>query len=188
MDSGGSDVPGRSPEARPASGSVLGARVLAASAATAGGMVIYELLKEAVLPGLSKWESHSLTIAVTATLGAVAAAYVGRKQEQQTERSLRNEENLRITLESIGDAVIATDRDGRITRVNPVAARLTGHDEGEALGRAIEDVLVLAGGDPNEPPENPVRRVLRTGKVEGLPSQATLVRKDGAKFSIGPLM
>jgi PAS domain-containing protein len=61
-----------------------------------------------------------------------------RAAEQDLRRS---EQSLAATLYSIGDAVLATDEDGRVTRINPVAERLTGWSERDAIGRPIEEVF-----------------------------------------------
>src|SRR5271170_661882 len=104
-------------------------------------MAGYELLKESVAPGLTKWESHAVTVLVTMLLATVAAAYVVRQQRRAAAALRLNEEDLRITLESIGDGVIATDREGKISRMNPVAVRLTGWPIEEARGRPLADVF-----------------------------------------------
>jgi len=62
----------------------------------------------------------------------------------------KSEENLRITLHSIADGVIVTDRDGAITIMNPVAEKLTGWNAQTAEGRIISDVLILKNSETNE--------------------------------------
>ncbi len=70
----------------------------------------------------------------------------------RAESALRaSEQSLSATLDSIGDAVVATDRDGRITRINPVAERLTGWTYSEAKGRPIADVLDVRDAHSLEP-------------------------------------
>ncbi|MCB2042476.1 MAG: PAS domain-containing protein, partial [Rhodoferax sp.] len=85
-------------------------------------------------------------------------------ERKLAELSLRaSQENLAITLQSIGDAVIATDVQGRITRMNPVAERMTGWPVDEALGRSLTEVFRIVHAVTREAPVDPVRRVLETG-------------------------
>jgi len=96
----------------------------------------------------------------------------------------QSEENFRITLNSIGDAVISTDRDTRITGMNPVAEALTGWPKREAAGRGLEEVFVTVNARTRELVENPVDRVLRDGKVAGLAGHTVLLTRDGQERQI----
>ena len=93
-------------------------------------------------------------------------------------------ERLRITIASIGDAVAASDERGRITQLNPVAERLTGWREAEALGRTFAEVLVLVNEETRTPVPNPVERVLREGVVVGLANHTLLIARDGREVPI----
>ncbi len=95
-----------------------------------------------------------------------------------------SEERLAITLESIGDALIATDRDQRITLMNPVAEALTGWAEKEAQGRPITEVFVIENALTGKPQESPVDRVLAEGLVVGLANHTVLVARDGSRRHI----
>jgi len=86
---------------------------------------------------------------------------------------------LQTTLSSIGDGVVATDSEGRITFMNAEAERLSGWQENDARGRPIEEVLILQREDNHEKIENPVTHALRVGKVVGLANHTRLVGKDG---------
>ena len=90
----------------------------------------------------------------------------------------------RVTLESIGDAVIATDGSGRITFLNPVAERLTGWSLTDAAGRMLDDVFVIVNQQTRESVESPVAKVLRLGTVVGLANHTVLVRRDGTELPI----
>lgn len=105
-----------------------------------------------------------------------------RRNQQEALRSSR--EDLRITLDSIGDGVIATDRNGIVTRVNRVASLLTGWDEREAVGEPIERVFALVDAANGRPAESPVDRVLREGLDVGLADRVALVRRDAAQVRI----
>ena len=88
------------------------------------------------------------------------------------------------TLASIGDGVVATDPAGNITFINPVAADLTGWDPDFAVGRPIENVLVLLREDTNAVIENPLRHALRTGRTVGLENHTLLLSKSGETFVV----
>lgn len=92
--------------------------------------------------------------------------------------------NLRTILHSMGDGVIATDADGRITALNPVAERLTGWTLAEAAGRPIEDVFRLVSGTDRTPMEVPVRPAMRTGTAQHLSNHALLLVRDGTERHI----
>jgi two-component system, cell cycle sensor histidine kinase and response regulator CckA len=91
---------------------------------------------------------------------------------------------LRITLYSIGDGVITTDRQGAVQMINSTAERLTGYTESEARGRNIEEVFTIVNETTRATVENPVRRVLRDGQVVGLANHTVLVSKSGADIPI----
>jgi PAS domain S-box-containing protein len=88
------------------------------------------------------------------------------------------------TLESIGDAVIATDSQGRVVFLNPVAERLTGWSGADARGRRCEDVFQIINETTRERVEGPVARVLRLGIVVGLANGTLLVARDGSERPI----
>ena len=93
-------------------------------------------------------------------------------------------ERFRVTLTSIGDAVICTDPAGKITFVNPVAGQLTGWPAQEALGRPLGDVFRIVSELTGRPVENPVARVLREGAVVGLGNHTVLIARDGRRIPI----
>jgi PAS domain S-box-containing protein len=103
----------------------------------------------------------------------------------QANASLRYErEMLRITLASIGDAVIVTDVAGRVTFLNRVGESLTGWTHGEAAGRPLDEVFNIVNERTRKTTENPVKRVLAEGKVVGLANHTTLIAKVGTEFQI----
>ncbi len=106
-------------------------------------------------------------------------------EKKQDERLIREQqENLRITLESIGDGVIATDLEGRITRLNPVAQLLTGYSDEEAIGMPLTDVFKIFHAITGEKAINPVLRVLKEGIVVGLANHTKLISKTGKEYHI----
>jgi PAS domain S-box-containing protein len=93
-------------------------------------------------------------------------------------------EQLRVTLTSIGDAVIATDAEGRVRFLNGVAETLTGWRQKQADGRPLREVFVIVNEQTRRPVENPVERVLRDGQVVGLANHTLLLRRGGGESSI----
>ena len=105
------------------------------------------------------------------------------RAETAASAAVRQREELRQTLISIGDAVIVTDRDGRVNAMNPVAQRLTGRGE-EAIGRPLADVFVIVNEQTRRPVESPAERVLRQGTVVGLANHTVLIAADGIERPI----
>ena len=97
---------------------------------------------------------------------------------------VRTEQTLRVTLASIGDAVLTTDTEGRITYLNPVARSLTGWTHEEAAGKPVETVFRIINEDTREPVGSPVVEVVRHGKVVGLANHTVLIAKDGSECAI----
>jgi PAS domain S-box-containing protein len=95
-----------------------------------------------------------------------------------------SEERLKVTLASIGDGVLATDTQGRITLLNGVAEALTGWTEAEAVGRGVEEVLVIVNEESRRPAEQPIARVLREGMVAGLANHTVLIARDGRETPV----
>ena len=88
------------------------------------------------------------------------------------------------TLRSIGDAVIATDQQGRVTFLNPIAERLTGWSEASALGQPLDAVFHIISERTRAVVESPVSKVLREGKVIGLANHTVLLPRTGAEIPI----
>ena len=95
-----------------------------------------------------------------------------------------SEEWLSTTLNSIGDAVIATDKSGNVRFMNPVAEALTGWKQEEATGKPLEGIFNIINEENNKKAENPVSRVLREGNIVGLANHTILIAKDGKKIPI----
>jgi PAS domain S-box-containing protein len=104
---------------------------------------------------------------------------------RRTERELREQQEwLRVTLASIGDAVIATDMTGRVTFMNPVAQALTGWVQEAAVGCPVEEVFNIVNEDTRERTGNPIEKVLREGTVAGLANHTLLIARDGREIPI----
>ena len=91
---------------------------------------------------------------------------------------------LSTTLRSIGDAVIATDNGGKVTFLNPIAERLTGWSEAEAIGQPLDAVFHIISERTRAVVESPVTKVLREGKVVGLANHTVLLPKTGPEIPI----
>jgi PAS domain S-box-containing protein len=126
-----------------------------------------------------------------------------RKQAEENARRLREEaaarraaeelaaavwqerERLRVTLRSIGDGVITTDTQGKVTFLNPVAEALTGYSEQEgACGSPLTTVFQIINEHTRESVDNPVKRVLREGRIVGLANHTILIARDGTQRPI----
>lgn len=132
------------------------------------------------------WAGWAVTLsglAITAAATAIAATGVYRRTNLEALVQTRTAE-LRATLYSIGDAVIATGKAGRVTQMNPVAERLTGWTEDEARGQPLETIFCIVNEETRAPAENPVQRVLRDGKVVGLGNHTLLIARDGTEWPI----
>jgi PAS domain S-box-containing protein len=90
----------------------------------------------------------------------------------------------RVTLASIGDAVITTDTAGRVTFLNPVAEALTGWALSEAQGQALETVFRIVNEEGRRTAESPATRALREGVIVGLANHTLLIARDGTERSI----
>ena len=91
---------------------------------------------------------------------------------------------LQTTLSSIGDAVIATDTQTRVTFMNPAAERMTGWLRADARGRTLEEVFRIVNEETRNDVESPVTKAMRLGAVVGLANHTMLIRRDGTEHPI----
>jgi len=85
------------------------------------------------------------------------------------------------TIESIGDAVIATDPQGTIKLMNPIAEALTGWKQNEALGKPLANIFNIIGENVDERIESPITKAIRDDRFYGLADNTILVTKEGMK-------
>ena len=104
--------------------------------------------------------------------------------EQSRRAAAAARDVLDLTLRSIGDAVISTDHEGRIRFMNPVAQRLTGWREEDAIGQPLPHVFRIVNERTRDTVESPVEKVLRLGAVVGLANHTILLSKDGSEVAI----
>jgi len=96
----------------------------------------------------------------------------------------QSEQQLRTTLDSIGDGVVTCDADGRIQMMNPVAQELTGWSQADANGLPLEEVFCIVHEKTRETMENPVSKVKRLNNIVGVTNHTVLIRKDGTELHI----
>lgn len=142
------------------------------------------------------WRARSfqfmlLFLALTGGIAAMALAFWQRHKKDQYLALYQAESDLRasvqrhkITLEAIGDAVIATDPLGQVEFLNPVAETLTGWSQSEAAGRPLAEVFRIINKESRESVEEPVTRVLREETVVGLANHTLLIARDGREIPI----
>lgn len=154
------------------------------------------LVKQDATEVFADWHVLSRTILllfVAAALGiaALALAMFNRERKHrycalyESESRLRASlEKHRITLKAIGDAVIATDREGRVEFMNPVAETLTGWTNEQACGRLLREVFHIVNEQTRSEVESPVDKALREGGVVGLANHTVLIARDGSERPI----
>ena len=114
----------------------------------------------------------------TVIIGSGEAARVAQA------RATESREVFRVTLRSIGDAVITTDVRGCITYINGVGESLTGWSLADAVGQPLERVFHIVNEATRQPVDNPAMRALREGVVVGLANHTVLIKKDGNECPI----
>ncbi|MCW3489248.1 HD domain-containing phosphohydrolase [Dethiobacter alkaliphilus] len=108
-----------------------------------------------------------------------------KRNLKRAEQSIYEEkERLRVTLRSIGDAAITTDKFGAITDINTVAEKLTGWAAADACGRPLQEVFHIVHGITREACEDPVQCVLQSGEICELDSETMLITKDDREVHI----
>jgi PAS domain S-box-containing protein len=138
---------------------------------------------------ISSYEGNTVYVADAAallifTLLAGLISWLTDVRRRSEEAAYQQRERFSITLNSIGDAVIATDTDSLVTFINPVAVGLTGWAAQEAVGKHIGDIFHIVNEQTRQPVENPIARVLTEGVVTGLANHTVLIAKDGVEKPI----
>ncbi|MCC7422375.1 MAG: CHASE3 domain-containing protein [Planctomycetaceae bacterium] len=114
---------------------------------------------------------------------ALNASYI-RGRDRAAGLIQAERERLRVTLASIGDGVISTDVMGHVTFLNPVAERLTGWTNEDAIGVPIQRVFQIVNEETRETVQNPVEKVLERGAIIGLANHTILLSKSGEEWPI----
>jgi len=172
-----------------------GAEVMAVVEPIAGSewYIVSKVDMDEVLAGWRTRSRLGMALAVVGVLALLATGVaVWRAQTATQYEALlqaqaarqESEGRYRTTLMSVGDGVIATDGDGRVRMMNPVAEELTGWTEAEAVGRPLAEVFPIINEETRAEVENPVARVLREGHVVGLANHTVLIAKEGTEWPI----
>lgn len=130
------------------------------------------------------WRSEAFIGVGLINLGFLSWALrrLGREMHNREAAMLdatRQKESLRTTLESIGDAVIATDSQGHVTFLNREAERLTGWSEADAQDKPLSEVFHIINEETRVQAEDPVNKVLRVGSTVGLANHTLLLSRAG---------
>jgi PAS domain S-box-containing protein len=146
----------------------------------------YPLVVDDHLVGVwAMFARHELSEATLRAMESVARGIALGIERYHAEQTIRRErEWLRVTLASIGDAVIATDEHGRVKFLNPAAEGLTGWSPAEAAGETIGRVFAIINEISRQPAENPVDLVLREGVTVGLANHTVVIARDGTETAI----
>ncbi|HBE02765.1 MAG TPA: hypothetical protein DC049_09850 [Spirochaetia bacterium] len=127
------------------------------------------------LMNISRFKNFDKTIRINSQIEKLAQM----REELQKQYDL-----LEVTLSSIGDAVIATDHEEKITFINPVAELLTGWQRNEALGRTIAEIFRIKSEKTGEKIILPIQSVISQGKINILTGYTALITKDGKEIPI----
>ncbi|MDV3504572.1 diguanylate cyclase domain-containing protein [Marinobacter sp. M-5] len=145
----------------------------------ANGEVIWTRHNAALLTDNTPADGYVHTVEDITTYKAYERA--GKKAEEQL---FEEKERAQVTLDSIGDAVLSTDMQGRVSYMNVVAETLTGFSRYEAIGRPLSDVFRVVDANTHQSKPDPARRAIQSDSIVALESNALLVAKDGVELAI----
>ena len=121
------------------------------------------------------------TVLVLFFIFAIITSRVIIRQKELAREILSEQERFGITLRAIGDGVIVTDVNGKITMMNRVAEQLTGYYENESKGEPLGRIFYIINERTREPLTNPVEKVIESGEIIGLANDTVLVSRDGTE-------
>jgi len=107
-----------------------------------------------------------------------------RARKRAEEQLFDEKERARVTLESIGDAVLSIDMNGRVSYMNVVAETLTGYGRDEAIGSPLSDIFKVMDATTHKPTDDPAQRAIQSDSIVALQANALLVAKDGTEVAI----
>ena len=149
-----------------------------------------------LLDARTKRAERSYRVAIVTGLVSGALALIGsvafilllqqhmRARVRAAAAQFEQRELLRITLASIGDAIITTDTDGRVNYLNAIAEALTGWTPRDASGQPLETVFNIVDETTGAKMENPASKALRAGAPARLPRHTVLIARDGVRHPI----
>lgn len=139
------------------------------------------------VPGLEPGQLGSSELALycaLSILGPVVVSIVLAERDLTREALFQEKELAQVTLESIGDAVVAVDAEEKIVYMNRVACDMTGWPLEHAIGRNMHEVVCIHDAETGDPAPAPLDRAMRDDKVLGLALNSLLVRRDGYTSAI----
>lgn len=150
-----------------------------------------ELLAQREVVNEENYRSALRNVFLSMIVGVLSLALGGylihgyvRNIEKSSESVFREQNLLKSTLISIGDGVIATNDDGKVSLLNSVAEKLTGWRQEEAVGIPVEQVFRIVDEETRQPIANPALGALREGKIVDLANRTILISKDGTERPI----
>jgi len=128
--------------------------------------------------------NSAIALWATGNLGVLLIILVVYSTRRDQELMRRAERELATTLRSIADAVIATDMNGSVRFMNPVAERLTGWTESRARGQPLAKVFRVISEETRVPVESPAKHILREGRAAQSANDSILLARDGTERAI----
>jgi PAS domain S-box-containing protein len=125
-----------------------------------------------------------ITLTVSPIVDSTGKIIGASKIARDVTAERREQERLRVTLSSIGDAVMSTDERGRVVFMNPTAEQLTGWQQAEALGQPLENVFHIVAEHDRQPVPSPVTIALRDNRVVGLANHTVLIAKNHTEYPV----
>jgi len=132
----------------------------------------------------TRWESRPWYDKEGSIGGIIIYTDVITEQKEMEAQIYKEREEFKTTLLSVGDAIISTNKDGKINLMNNVAERLTGWSKEEAYNQPLEKVLNIINELTGEYCENPAQKALETGKTVEMENHTILIAKDGRELPI----
>jgi PAS domain S-box-containing protein len=140
---------------------------------------------EAALARRTRWFIFGLSLGILLLCVLIIRLFYSLRKEKRAVSALhKSEEKIAATLNSIGDGVIATDTQGLVVTMNPVAEDLCGWTLSKARGKPLRDVFSIINAQNREEVQNPVQKVLTTGHIVGLANHTILISQSGAEYHI----
>ncbi|MGM0461275.1 MAG: ABC transporter substrate binding protein [Fibrobacterota bacterium] len=140
---------------------------------------------EAALARRTRWFIFGLSLGILLLCVLIVRLFYSLRKEKRAVSALhKSEEKIAATLNSIGDGVIATDTQGLVVTMNPVAEDLCGWPLSEARGKPLRDIFPIINAQNREEVQNPVQKVLATGLIVGLANHTVLISRSGAEYQI----
>jgi len=127
---------------------------------------------------VTKWSKEGKVLKVSGT-----HIDISDKKEKEAEK-YKEREQFKTTLLSVGDAVISTDKKGKIKIMNKVAENLTGWSQEESFNQPLEKVLKTINEFTRRESENPAKKALELGKIVEMENHTILISKDGKEIAI----